>query len=289
MRLLHVLNKCRHVSVLIIPDGNDQTFEYRLNTTLCKLILLAGLLSLFAVLLGAGAYWRVLSVGRQAERLQRENEVLWRENAKVVQLQQTLSELREVDFRLRKMTGNHVAPDEQSPAEESPEPESGILQGDEWLPHDLGLRADVNDAAGARETLAGDGIEQLSREWPSLWPVQGRVTAEFSEGFVPFRKKHTGIDIAAPTDSPVKAAGDGLVAFVGWDTELGNLVTIDHGEFFSTRYGHNSRVLVNQGERVRRGQTIAFVGNSGRSSAPHLHFEILRDGHAVDPRDYLIH
>ena len=285
MRLLHILNKCRYISVLIIPDGNDQTFEYRLNTKLCKLVLFVGLLFVGGAILGTATHWKVVRLTHQAERLQRENDFLWQENAKVIQLQQTLSEMREIDQRLKKMAGSQSTLDDQSLTEESITRENDVVNRSHGM--DVALRPG-NRYTESQTAFASERSEQSLRRRPSLWPVQGWVTAEFSSGFSPFGKKHFGIDIAAPTDSPVKAAADGLVKFVDWTEDLGNLIIIEHDESFSTRYGHNSRVLVNQGEQVRRGQTIAFVGSSGRSTAPHLHFEIWEDGRPVNPRDYLI-
>jgi murein DD-endopeptidase MepM/ murein hydrolase activator NlpD len=85
----------------------------------------------------------------------------------------------------------------------------------------------------------------------------------------------------------VRAAAAGTVTFAGWDPEYGYLVILDHGMGLETRYGHNSRLTVGVGDRVERGQPIAGVGSTGRSSAPHLHLEIRKDGIAMDPRQYL--
>jgi murein DD-endopeptidase MepM/ murein hydrolase activator NlpD len=96
-------------------------------------------------------------------------------------------------------------------------------------------------------------------------------------------KNHLGLDIAAAYDSRIKATGPGIVTFSGWKDDFGNLVEIDHGYGFVTRYGHCSRIIVNKGDLVERSQTIAYVGSSGRSSAPHVHFELLKDGKHTDP------
>lgn len=288
MRVFHILKKCRYVSVLIIPDRNDQTFEYRLDTKLFKIMLVVGLLFVGGAIIGIVQYWKVIRVAHQAERLQRENDFLWRENAKVFQLQQTLYEMQEIDQRLKQMAGDQVVLTDQPLAEGSVDTGNEVATENGWM--DSTPRVEMKDdrASVGATPVAPDGRELTLRRRPTLWPVQGWVTAEFSMGFGPFGKKHTGIDIAAPTDSPVKAAADGVVTFAGWMQDLGNLVIIEHDDSFSSRYGHNSRILVNQGEQVRRGQTVAFVGSSGRSTAPHLHFEIWRDGRPVDPRDYLV-
>ena len=83
------------------------------------------------------------------------------------------------------------------------------------------------------------------------------------------------------------ASGDGIVIFSDWDQDLGWLVVVEHGYGFTTRYGHNSSLRVDLGDRIHRGQIIALVGNTGRSTAPHLHYEVWMHGSPVNPRIYL--
>jgi len=94
---------------------------------------------------------------------------------------------------------------------------------------------------------------------------------------------HPGVDIAVPTDSYVRASGAGTVVDVGEDPVYGYFVVLDHGEGYTSIYGHASLTLVTRGQRVRRNEVIALSGSTGRSTAPHLHFEILLNGEAVDP------
>lgn len=98
---------------------------------------------------------------------------------------------------------------------------------------------------------------------------------------------HAGADLAAATGSPVRATADGGVARAGWAGGYGLLVTVRHGNGYETRYGHLSRVLVTPGEPVRRGQLLGYVGSTGRSTGPHLHYEIRRDGAVLDPLPYM--
>jgi murein DD-endopeptidase MepM/ murein hydrolase activator NlpD len=113
------------------------------------------------------------------------------------------------------------------------------------------------------------------------------VTNRFQNDNDPLRRRHLGLDIAAREGAPVLAAGDGVVIFADWDQYLGWLVVIEHGYGFTTRYGHNSSLRVERGDHIRRGQIIALVGSTGRSSAPHLHYEIWMNRTPVDPRSYL--
>lgn len=117
-----------------------------------------------------------------------------------------------------------------------------------------------------------------------VWPARGRLTSRF--GWRRWRH-HDGIDIAAPHGAPVTAARDGVVVFSGWYHAYGKAVIIDHGSGLQTLYGHNSRLLVRSGQRVTKGQLIAHVGSTGRSTGPHLHFEVRINGRPVNPIKYL--
>lgn len=98
---------------------------------------------------------------------------------------------------------------------------------------------------------------------------------------------HSGIDLAAPTGTPIYATGDGVVTHAGWGSGYGNYVEIDHGNGYLTRYGHASRLYVSVGEQVKANQNIAAVGCTGRCTGPHLHYEVLRDGKRENPATYL--
>lgn len=143
-------------------------------------------------------------------------------------------------------------------------------------------------ASGASGTAAAeDESAALYRYVPSIWPVAGWVTREFQTADDPIVTTHFGLDVAARESTPVVSTADGIVTFADWDQNLGWLVEIDHGYDMSTRYGHNARLRVDRGQAVRRGQIIALVGNTGRSTAPHLHYEVWKDDVPVDPRGYL--
>lgn len=123
---------------------------------------------------------------------------------------------------------------------------------------------------------------------PGRWPAEGFVTKEFQK--LDKRKRleaHLGIDIAGPKDTPILAAGDGIVVRTGEDPYLGVYVEIQHGLHYLTVYGHCSRVAVGKGDRIAGGQVVGYMGQSGKASAVHLHFEIWRQGEAINPREVL--
>lgn len=145
-----------------------------------------------------------------------------------------------------------------------------------------------------------EGLEQVSTALaeeqarqdatPSIWPVRGLVTSRYGWRRSPFgvsRQFHHGIDIAAPRGTPIVATADGRVVFSGWDGAFGNAVIIDHGFGYRTLYAHNAYNVVEVGDRVRRGQVVAHVGSTGRSTGPHVHYEVFVKGQRVDPWSFL--
>jgi len=127
---------------------------------------------------------------------------------------------------------------------------------------------------------------------PAGMPLDdARLTSGFGMRIHPLLgglRQHTGIDLAAPTGTPVYATADGIVSRADWYSSYGLLVSIEHGASIETRYGHLSRLAVAAGDRVKKGDLIGYVGSTGRSTGPHLHYEIRIDGLAVDPIPYMI-
>ncbi len=125
---------------------------------------------------------------------------------------------------------------------------------------------------------------------PGGWPIKGWLTSTFGMRKSPFtgkRKMHEGYDIAARTGTPIYATADGVVSKSETVPGYGKLVVIEHGYGYRTYYGHNSKNLVRAGQRVVRGQQIAKVGNTGRSTGSHVHYEIRRNGVPVNPKNFL--
>jgi murein DD-endopeptidase MepM/ murein hydrolase activator NlpD len=143
----------------------------------------------------------------------------------------------------------------------------------------LGLTRNVTTADWARANSA-----------PNLWPVEGQVTGSFGERTDPFNGEgafHTGVDIAAMVGQPVVAPADGVVQFADFMGGYGRAIVIEHGHGINTRYGHLSGFAVTPGQQVRRGEIIGFVGLSGRSTGPHLHYEVRINDTPVNPYKYL--
>ncbi|MEO0195675.1 MAG: peptidoglycan DD-metalloendopeptidase family protein [candidate division WOR-3 bacterium] len=133
--------------------------------------------------------------------------------------------------------------------------------------------------------------EELKRI-PSIPPIKGVFSSGFGIRKDPFTggiEFHKGIDISAPTGTPIVATADGVVEYAGWNSEgYGNQVVIDHENGIKTRYAHMFKVLVKEGQRVKRGQVIGLVGSTGKSVAPHVHYEVYLNGKPVNPTRYIL-
>lgn len=141
---------------------------------------------------------------------------------------------------------------------------------------------------GLSPTFGGDWTELVDA--PSLWPIEGRVASGFGVREDPFNGEgafHSGIDIDAPYGTPVRATGDGDVAEAGMANGYGREIVLDHGHDLSTVYGHLSAIAVLPGQHVTRGQVIGYVGQSGRATGPHLHYEVRVHNVPVNPHKYL--
>jgi len=126
---------------------------------------------------------------------------------------------------------------------------------------------------------------------PSIIPVKGWITSVFGSRVDPFTKKverHEGLDISSRIGTPIIAPADGVVTFAGNKPGYGLMLSIDHGYGITTVYGHNSRVFVAQGARVKRGMPISAVGNTGHSTGPHLHYEVRVNGVPVNPKKFIL-
>lgn len=245
----------RNFTIMIVPDGGRESRSIRLSYRL-----LSGLAALtatvaLALTVMAGSWWYLAARAARVPGLQREVEVMSRDRERVGALVRRLEAVEGQYVRMRDLFGR-VPNDPLS---------------DVWLP-----------PSGARRGGANEGRPELGATLPTVWPLteRGFVTRGLHEGL---EGEHPGLDVAVASDSYIRASGGGTVVDVGEDAVYGRFVVIDHGEGYATLYGHASATLVNLGQAVRERQVIALSGSTGRSTGPHLHFEVLVDGDPVDP------
>ncbi len=184
-----------------------------------------------------------------------------------------------------------------SPAEDEAYMNNTPLRGEDLVEK---MRSEITDLQEKAETqeksfteLQGYLMKQVSflASTPSIWPSRGWVTSTYGQRISPFTgnpQMHRGMDIANRIGTPVVAAADGIVVEAGADPGLGRTVVISHGYGIKTVYGHMDKLLVHSGQKVRRGASIGEMGNTGRSTGPHLHYEVSLNGVAVNPSRYIL-
>lgn len=165
------------------------------------------------------------------------------------------------------------------------------IQRVHWELAELQMLAEIQERNAYKVERFFESQRSLLASTPTIWPVKGWITSSFGQRISPFTgmlQMHEGLDIAARIGTPVKASADGVVIYSGWKSDFGKLVTVDHGYGYRTRYGHLSKIYVKNGQRVKRGETLGAVGNTGRSTGPHLHYEVKVRGLPVNPKTYLL-
>lgn len=168
----------------------------------------------------------------------------------------------------------------------------GTVSGPETA---LGVLSDLLGAIGTRLDSVRDSVERrqaLAAATPSIWPVAGWLSSPYGSRTDPFNDEkafHPGLDISADYGTPVVATADGTIESAGNSGAYGLEVVVDHGFGITTKYGHMSRIAVMAGQHVKRGDTVGYVGSTGRSTGPHLHYEIWMNGRLTNPMTLLAH
>jgi murein DD-endopeptidase MepM/ murein hydrolase activator NlpD len=268
-------------SVMLVPSGGAKprtiTFSRRgLWALLAAGVVVAGLV-VFSVIVLVQMGWFSFAVAR----LERENAELKQQHGKMVRLEQELKRLSAVERKLLSLLGLDQGADGRSGSPGRAGARTG--SGEYGAKVGPGSEAQVGPEADTPHGSGRTGTAAYTRSLPTLWPVLGELSRTFSYE----ADGHKGLDIATPNGTEVRAAGDGTVEFAGQDDVFGLMVIINHGSGITTLYGHNSKLAVARGDETLRGQVIAYSGTSGRSSAPHLHFEISRYGRQVNPLTFL--
>ncbi len=254
-------------AVTITSTASSHVTQFRVSRVMVVVAGIAiGLLFLALVTAGLLLGYLLREAGA-AHQLRSENLYMRRELARVVAFEDRVAQLDSTRRAVLKVVGVEEPPLDpvlESRAEQTREAPSGEYQGVQ--------PGGAVSAADLREMTST--LVQM--------PLSGPQTREF--GPLPDTGLfHLGVDIAGETGAPVVAPGDGLVTFIGSDEILGKVLVISHGPRIQTMYGHASKILVGLGDYIITGQTIAEVGNTGRSSAPHLHFETHCRNLAIDP------
>lgn len=247
----------RHLTIMFVPDSGQESKTVRVSYRVLRALGGVAAVLALALTLVAGSWWYLAARASRVSALEEQVSTLQSERARVQALAKELEGIEQQYGRIREMFGAHAAD----------------VPSDVWQPP---------TGSSGRRTSTPRTTAKASA--PSSWPLteRGFVTQGLLDG-EGGQQEHPGLDIAVPTDSYIRAAGAGTVVDVGEDSIYGRFVVLDHGDGYTTLYGHASLNLVQRGQRVRQNEVIALSGSTGRSTAPHLHFEVLLNGEAVDP------
>jgi murein DD-endopeptidase MepM/ murein hydrolase activator NlpD len=295
-------------TLIVVPDRHAEVKRFHLRKIWIVQALVAVAVVILVGLVMAGHYVSVVSEARENPNLRDENLKLKSELAVIrEQLQhvgQTLDRVERFDQKLRAITllsdpqrNLAMGPTEQ-PALAASGENQFVRSKDNEGPQVLAQKLDKLSAEATRQEQSLQELQayfqdqkSLLASVPSVWPARGWVTSDFGSRLDPYtseRVMHAGLDIAGPHGKEIVSPSDGTVVFAGLEGGYGNVVVLDHGYGIKTRYGHLSFIKVKSGERVKRGDIIAAMGNTGRSTGPHLHYEVRVNGIAQNPRKFIL-
>lgn len=305
----------KKISFFILSNTGTKTRQISLPAYLCRLLLVAG----FACLLGIGYlavdYYQVKQASREAtgirQKIFEQEGIIAGQNAQIQnfaseinQLKSQLVTLNNFEEKIRIIANLHHVeepdnlfgvggsiPEDLMTHIDLADRQSGLIREMHEQVTQLET-ASVNQKKGLSSLLdALEGKRNILAATPAIRPTKGWKTSKFGYRISPFtgsREFHKGLDIANQKGTGVIAPADGLVKFAGKKGLMGQMLVIDHGHGLITRYGHLGESLKKRGDKVKRGDLIAVMGNTGRSTGPHLHYEIHLNGVPVNPEKYIL-
>ena len=283
--------KPRFYTFMIVPhDAQGRPISLKLPASWLKAVLF---LAIFSVLIvGSSIVYstlisrKLLNYANTLDRSRAQQAVINSFSDKTSKVGQAIEELVQKDNELRKLLGLKGW-ESKVKLSVSPASTEGKVNK---VSQEFDQAADK--LAERRQSLAElekwvSLVRSRFAQTPSTWPIYGRITSGFGYRVYPWHGTHTGVDIAGHYGAPVRATAGGVVSFVGWRTGYGKVVEIDHGYGVSTLYGHNSAFAVQVGQRVNRGQIVSYIGMTGWTTGPHVHYEVRRGDRPVNPMAYL--
>lgn len=255
--------KVQNYSFLIVPDNEETTRSFKLSALSVKIIFIGAILLLAIFITAASTYWKVASVALDYTRLEEENFELRSSIKRVEGMKGDLAKIQKMNNKIRETL-------------------TGYVQVDNVADEDSTSVANLDFTK-----MAPEKRRTIFNFIPSVMPVEGFITRGFEVEDLSV-DPHYGLDIAAAKGSPVKATADGTVIFSGWTLKSGYILIIKHEFGYTSLYKHNQRNLVEAMEKVKKGQVIALVGNTGEiSSGAHSHFEVWKNGQPLNPLLYV--
>ncbi len=302
------LEKKKHLTLFVVPQyPSNKIRQLRIPLKLFKFLVVTAIVLFLGLSYMVYDYTDLLIKARELSKLKKETTEqkiqLQAFSAKVSDLEAQMAKLRRFDKQLRILANIEPRKREgQLLGIGGPSPEDDNISNLEnsrytlvrQMHSDLDqLNSEALDQEASFTELQGRILKKSSRlaATPSIWPTRGWVTSAYGYRISPFtglKQKHKGIDVANSVGTEVIAPADGVVIKIARDSGLGKYMIIRHGYGYVTKYGHLSQVYVRVGKRVKRGDKIAALGNTGRSTGPHLHYEVLANGMHVNPLKYIL-
>ena len=241
-------------TILVIPDDDSETSSYSFSKIFIKIAIV---FSLITILASIAIIVKTVPNISKFDSLNKKYNVLAKERLKVLELMENLEKLNQMDEFVRNSLGSEL---------------------------NFSEKPEIVDSA--LMLIPENHLISLSDNIPSLAPIEGFISKRMESVFSNVNNLHGGIDIVASEGTPIRATSSGVVVFSGWTYEMGNLIVIYHGDDYITHYGHNQQNIISRLDIVKKGDVIGYVGNTGISSGPHLHFEIWRGDKSIDPLIY---
>ena len=300
--------KKRRWTVVLVPHDSEPSRIIEISYSLLKLG--AGVLVVIvaaSLLFGYANLSHSIDLSR-SDQLEKENQALAAElgdlHGRLHHLSDTVAVLSERDEQIRLLANlDPIGPEVRQAGIGGPaEPKRGAVAPKGVLVRRADeIRVDLSAMIRRANLLAtsfNEAADSLASHkerveaMPSILPTQGWLTSNFSSTrmhpILGYARPHEGIDVSAPTGTPIEAPAAGRVVEVGWESGYGNVVVLDHGYGIETKFAHTSKALVRKGQRVKRGDRIALVGSTGLATGPHLHYEVHVNGHPVNPLRYVL-
>jgi murein DD-endopeptidase MepM/ murein hydrolase activator NlpD len=305
----------RHYTILFIDDKGTPVRETLVSKRSIRLFI-----SLFLILfgiVGTGAYHYtrlhnavadkenlIASLEQQKTEIQSQRNQIQSFANEINKLKASLLSLNEFEHKIRIMANLEHKSDQASlfsiggSMPDDLDPNMPLDQDHDRLIRNMHTHMEqVQQASSVQEDDFANLLNSLKDKrnllaaTPSLRPTNGWISSDFGYRISPFtgrREFHNGLDIATKEGTPIIAPGDGVVTFADKKWLMGNMLTIDHGHGMITQYGHIKELIAKKGDRVKRGEVIALVGNTGRSTGPHVHYIVRLNGVPVNPENYIL-
>ena len=294
-------------TVVILPNPTSKTYRFSISKKTLKILIGVLSVTVLSLTLFIIQYFSITKEMWELKALRKETAVqklqLQTFATSITDLKKQMTRLKEMDTKLRVITD--IAPPSQvaqnfgmGGPEEPTLFDSDVQGSPERLVQKMQEEVKTLRTEAMLQELSFEELTEAMRDrrslWastPSIWPVKGWLSSGFGNRVSPFtgdRMMHNGIDVATRRDTPVIAPANGVVSHEGFDSGLGRVIKINHGYGMQTIYGHLAKSNVRMGQRVKRGDAIGWVGNTGLSTGPHLHYEVYINGLPVNPLRYII-